>query len=145
MILAVEPTELIFSTVMIRISAVFFLIVLNHLFGFDFHDFEAYQNRYTREQVERKIKTYLEKDSAIQTDYELTSDTLILEDYILHLRKEPLAAASRKSRSLRGAKIAIDPGHFGGRYAELKQRSEEKGKEQSFHEILLKILKRRKA
>lgn len=107
----------------------YFFFVAKSLFGVDFHDFDAYQYKLTAEEVERKIKTYLEKDSLIQKFYQLKSEALYIGnckevEYILHLRTDltPVITEDKLSGSLKGAKIALDPGHFGGDFAEIEER-----------------------
>jgi N-acetylmuramoyl-L-alanine amidase len=110
---------------------IFFTIFCSYLFSWDFSDFDVYQNRFTFQEIERKIIKYLEKDPAIQKFYQLTPDALHIGDleqqqidYILHLRTQDLISSDSCSSftNLMGAKIAIDPGHFGGIYAELEER-----------------------
>ena len=98
----------------------------------DFTDFDAYQFSFTKEEISYKIKTYLEKDSQICNFYKLTEKALYIGDlashkidYILYFnnndeQKERNVKINYKN--LKGAKIAIDPGHFGGDYAKLEQR-----------------------
>lgn len=105
-------------------------LVTTGAWALDFHDFDAYQYQFTKEEMERRIQTYLKKDPEIAEFYQITSNTLIIgspqakPDYVLQLatsshqahRNEP------KRKGLQGAKIAIDPGHFGGSLAELEER-----------------------
>lgn len=107
------------------------LLFSGHLFCIDFHDFDPLQNVLTKEMVEKKIKTYLEKDPQIKRFYQITPEALYIgdfasqqTDYVLHLTTD---AHSMKSKGkckpkLKNAKIAIDPGHFGGAYAALEER-----------------------
>ncbi len=101
------------------------------LCGADFHDFDSSQYALTKDQVEKKIITYLEKEKEIKAFYCLTKETLTIGDlknahidYILHLRdfSSPSLKSVSPRSSLNGIKIALDPGHFGGAYAELEER-----------------------
>lgn len=160
----------------IRCLLIIFLILISqNILGCDFHDFDAYQLKLTTKEVERKIKTYLEKDETIQRFYRLTSQFLYIGDlehqqldYILKLKTSssilthpclgllsPLSSLQtsesqnsckipflnefskafilagithtqlykhKKSPDLKNIRIAIDPGHFGGSWAELEER-----------------------
>lgn len=117
-------------------SLLFFVFLLLPAFfwGRDYTDFDVYQKKLSRESAIIKIDSYLKKDPLIEAYYEITADTLILYDsprtqkdakveYVLHFGDQTVQAAESKKRSsLRGVKIAIDPGHFGGPYALLEER-----------------------
>lgn len=106
------------------------IFIFQSLFGIDFKDFDSYQCTVTMEEVEQKIKTYLEKDPAVRHSFQLTPQELSIQDpttkhidYVLKLRSSPAALKSHKIfKSLKGLRVAIDPGHFGGKYAELEER-----------------------
>jgi len=58
----------------------------------NFNDFKKYQFAFTKEEIENKIKTYLEKDQKIQNFYQLTDKAFVIGDisankidYILYL------------------------------------------------------------
>ena len=111
-----------------------FLILLflsTALLGLDFHDFDCYQKQLSKSYVENKILYSLEKDKKIRRFYRMTSQALYIGDfdrqqvdYILFFAdtSHPPIQRRRLKRSLQDAKIAIDPGHFGGSYAELEER-----------------------
>lgn len=111
---------------------IFALIILSKsLFCIDFHDFDPYQYKLTAKEIELKIKTYLEKDQSIQRFYHLTPEVFYIGDldheevdYILHLNTALQVPSNNQKRcnSLGNMRIAIDPGHFGGRFAELEER-----------------------
>ncbi|MCP5506319.1 MAG: N-acetylmuramoyl-L-alanine amidase [Chlamydiales bacterium] len=110
-----------------KILALFFLPL--SLCAFDFHDFDRYQNHYTAEEIRGKLEKYLEKDPSIREFYQLTPKALSIgkkgsPDYVLTLRDDPLAGSfgKQRKRSLKGLRVALDPGHLGGEYAELEKR-----------------------
>lgn len=112
------------------------ILIVKNLFSFDFHDFDPYQYKLTAEEVEIKIKTFLEKDQSISGFYQLTKDVLYIGDlahqqidYELHLNhtsqsvfKKGIAHDNRDAYyvSLENVRVAIDPGHFGGDLAEIE-------------------------
>lgn len=108
-----------------------FFICLATLSAVDFHKFDAYQNKLAYEDVRQKIIKYLEKSTDLKNFYKLTAQALYIGDidqkqidYVLYLRKNgpnPLRKNSKRN-GLKGARIALDPGHFGGAFAELEER-----------------------
>lgn len=107
------------------------ILVAKNLFSVDFHVFDTYQNKLTAEEVEIKIKSYLEKDPSIHAFYKLTPQALYIGDlthqrvdYVLYLASTSQSGHSKRLTrdSLKKVKIAIDPGHFGGALAELEER-----------------------
>jgi N-acetylmuramoyl-L-alanine amidase len=113
------------------ILAIFLLLISPNSFGYDFHDFDSYQSKLTVKEVEEKIKTYLEKNAEIKSFYRLTPEALYVGDldhqqidYVLQLNTNaPLLLDKQTAHnSLKGIKVAIDPGHFGGAFAELEER-----------------------
>lgn len=99
----------------------------------DFHDFDTYQKKLDRSYVEHKIKKYLQKDSEIENYFAVTEKGFFLysshlkktrnePEYLLAFREEGEKLRKEKKKGLAGARIAIDPGHFGGEYAELEER-----------------------
>ncbi len=99
----------------------------------DYHDFDTYQNRFDRSYVEHKIRKYLQKDSEIENYFTITEKGFFLyssplkktrnePEYVLTFTEKGEILHKEKKKSLVGAKIAIDPGHFGGEYAELEER-----------------------
>jgi N-acetylmuramoyl-L-alanine amidase len=108
-----------------------FVFMTQILLSVDFHDFDTYQWKLNNKEIERKLKTYLEKDQAIRRFYYLTPEALYIGDlahqqvdYVLHLNATlPISCDKHKTcTSLKNVKIAIDPGHFGGRFAVLEER-----------------------
>jgi N-acetylmuramoyl-L-alanine amidase len=111
-----------------------FILIHQSLSCADFHDFDAYQYKLTAEEIELKIRKYLEKDPEIKNYYHLTSQSFSLGDldhqqidYVLYLCHTPLSCCAppkknKKKEGLKNVKIAIDPGHFGGVFAELEER-----------------------
>lgn len=93
-------------------------------------DFDIYQNRVSFDTIKSRLETYLQFDSELENYYTLTSDKFILfsspddkiknnPEYIIHLGSD---ASLTVDKGIRGKKIAIDPGHFGGSFAYLEQR-----------------------
>jgi N-acetylmuramoyl-L-alanine amidase len=108
-----------------------FIVLSQSLFCVDFHDFDIYQYKLTDAEIELRIKTYLEKDQTIQRFYHLTPQAFYIGDldqqqvdYILYLNTAISISsdASKTSSGLKNKRIAIDPGHFGGKLAELEER-----------------------
>ncbi len=126
-----------------RTVSIALLLFLGPLFAHDFTDFDLYHGLYTREEIAEKITRYLEKDPQIGMYYQLTDGAFYIGDlpnqkieFILRLAQEKNAPFKRKNSGLAGAKIAIDPGHFGGIFAQIEQRivkisPEETGSEDS--------------
>lgn len=116
--------------------AFFFIGCIGQLLGVSFNDFDVYQNQLTFEEVESKIKKFLEKEPEVNRFYRLTEDRFELInpdqktiDYTLYLGSSdqktlPLTFSIFKNSSNRSKKIkiAIDAGHFGGDLARLEQR-----------------------
>lgn len=106
----------------------FFLVVFSRLWAVSFTDFDRYQGQLSREVVAEKIAKYLEKNPEIRGFYRLREGSLELGDfahgqvdYVLHFGKGE-KKKEKKKQGLKGARIAIDPGHFGGELAELEER-----------------------
>lgn len=112
-------------------------LVSSLLYSYDFSYFDCYQNRLTYEEIKIKIENYLEKDPEIKKFYQLTPEAFQVgdlehgqTDYVLHLKPASslnqtasiLPGGCVKRSDLRGMKIALDPGHFGGMFAELEER-----------------------
>lgn len=117
-----------------RIFCLISLLFFSALAAVDFHDFDLYQSRYCRGVIEERIKTYLIKDISLTAYFDLTDEALVLYsmpkntggcdiEYTLKLSgDEAEPVGSVKFSSLSGLKIALDPGHFGGPFAELEER-----------------------
>jgi N-acetylmuramoyl-L-alanine amidase len=124
-----------------------------HASGFE--DFDLYQQVYTKEQIEKKIATYLLKDPEIANYFSISEDAFLLyespeaktrgkEEFRLRFGQKSPPAKRIGKEGLKGVKIALDPGHFGGYLSRLEQRfveieSEDK-KVLSFDEGTLTLL-----
>ncbi|MCH9634443.1 MAG: hypothetical protein S4CHLAM7_11940 [Chlamydiae bacterium] len=115
----------------------------------DAHDFDAYQKTLSKEYVETKIKKALEGDAEINRWYLLTEHEFVIyaspEDKLNHRAEFTLELGSKKRPKkefppfqnphtpLKGLRVAIDPGHMGGKLAHLEEKyvhmlpNEEKG------------------
>lgn len=100
------------------------------MYSFSFQDFDSYQGRVSKEEIENKLK-YLIKAKETQNYFSLTDDAFMIyasledkqkgqEEYRLILGSSDVLPTLKKS--LANCKIAIDPGHFGGEYSHLEQR-----------------------
>ena len=116
---------------MIKIFFLLLIFASCRLAALDFSDFELYQGLFTREEISARIKAYLEKETQIGMFYQLTDDAFYIGDlanqkidFTLRLANtsSPQKKCHEESRGLQGAKIAIDPGHFGGIFAEIEER-----------------------
>lgn len=87
-----------------------------------FSDFDPYQRKLTKEQVETRIEQYLKKDDEIAKSYVMTNEALHFPDYTLYFTAEPQKVEPTLSKSFKGLKVAIDPGHLGGEYALIEER-----------------------
>ncbi|NGX38841.1 MAG: hypothetical protein KR126chlam1_00156 [Chlamydiae bacterium] len=115
--------------------SLFLLFQLCLFGGSDLSDFDGYQERWTRPEIEKKLEQFLQRDERMQNFFTLTDEVFTLYDtpisqkersveFCLKLipssKKEEGSTAKRKN--LVGCKIAIDPGHLGGKYARLEER-----------------------
>lgn len=109
---------------------IFFLFVVafsNCVFA-NFSDFDCYQGKCTRAEIEERLGMFLQKDGAIGNYFSLSNDVLKLfnseghVEYELKLTSEAAAKQIAKRQNLIGVKVAIDPGHLGGPYATLEDR-----------------------
>lgn len=118
-----------------RCIALFLLFSPTLFWGKDFSDFDLYQKKLERSSVQRRIDTFLKKEDALDLYYDLGENSLILYsgpkgqkersiEYTLHFRDQMVEwpEKSEKREGLAGVKIAIDPGHYGGLYAQLEER-----------------------
>ncbi|MDF2578290.1 MAG: hypothetical protein K0S74_1774 [Chlamydiales bacterium] len=124
----------------IFINLIFLLISLNAssslTANYNFQDFDTWQYQLTEKQLCKKLEKYLEHSKQLQNHYSLTSDKFYLyasqvdkeaniPEYSLFLNSDPTkgtASSLSSLKSLKGIKIAIDAGHFGGKYARLEDR-----------------------
>lgn len=112
---------------LLHLAALFFPCFM---YSFSFQDFDPYQGRISKEEIENKLK-YLIKSKELHNHFLLTDDAFILyasleekqknqEEYRLLFGSS--SALQTPKKSLANCKIAIDPGHFGGKYSHLEQR-----------------------
>lgn len=105
------------------------------LFGsLDFSEFDRFQEKWTRAEIEERLTHFLQKDPKLASYFTLDQESLVLYnapdwqkdrhvEYRLKLASEKKTAPKReKKHTLVGLKIAIDPGHLGGPYARLEER-----------------------
>lgn len=104
------------------------------IFGaIDFSDFEPFQEKWTRSEIEERLLLFLQKDPKVAQYLSITDGALTLYDsgdsqkdrkieYCLKLSPLQKVGKSSESKGLIGVKIAIDPGHLGGPYARLEER-----------------------
>ncbi|MBS0629239.1 MAG: N-acetylmuramoyl-L-alanine amidase [Verrucomicrobia bacterium] len=100
----------------------------------NFADFDSYQGRCTRGEIESKLGLFLQKDGGVGSYFSLTDTALTFYndaetnperevEYELKLATEGIPAEQPPMRKdLVGVKIAIDPGHLGGPFANLEDR-----------------------
>lgn len=113
----------------------FLLIFTVYSFGeeVDFHDFDGFQHQLSKEYITEKIRHFLQYSDEIENYYEVTANALAIyatpEDkalgkveYALYFGGESPSATPEFKHPLSQAKIAIDPGHFGGQFARLEER-----------------------
>lgn len=131
----------------------FFLFLIAACFGESFSEFDSYQHQLSKDYVKEKITHFLQYSKEIENYYELTDEALILyasfEDkakrnveYRLDFGAE-FPKPFQFTQPLSQAKIAIDPGHFGGKFARLEERyveMEHEGKTLYFDEGSLAFL-----
>jgi len=115
-----------------------FSFLFFHLFAFgaiDFSDFDVFQGKWTKEEIEERLNLFLQKDENLTNYFSLSEEELLLYDapitqkerhveYRLRLASKSKNKEKKKTKSkgLVGLKVAIDPGHFGGPYARLEER-----------------------
>ncbi len=110
----------------------FFTCLCTPLFSLEYQDFDEYQEKWSRAAIEEKIQGYLQKDPEIQNYFSLSDDAFCLfaspqdkqmgeAEYCLRFGTQD-KTFPKLADTVRGAKIALDPGHFGGWYARLEER-----------------------
>jgi len=106
------------------------LVLSTSLFSeVNFSDFDPYQGRCTKAEIERKLGLFLQKDGGVSNYFSLTDSSLIFYngdqevEYELKLagQENPILKGPAR-KDLVGVKIAIDPGHLGGLFAQLEDR-----------------------
>jgi hypothetical protein len=113
----------------------FFLLLTACSFGVEvnFRDFDRCQQKLSKEYVTEKIRHYLQYSDEIENYFEITANALAIyaspEDkklgkveYALYFGQEFPSFVPEFKHPLSKAKIAIDPGHFGGQFARLEER-----------------------
>lgn len=111
------------------------LLVSSALFAeVDFADFDRFQGKCSRGEIEKKLGLFLQKDGGVGSYFSLTDSALTFYndaetnpergvEYVLKLSARDGEEAKEIARKdLIGVKIAIDPGHLGGQYANLEDR-----------------------
>lgn len=129
---------------LITLLSSLFISPLNFLQAFtppqSYKEFSSYQNLLTHKELSYKIKTYLEKNAEIRNYFKLTDKAFHLysslenkeahnPEYTLLLGTDENATQSQKPFKLKdgllplkGLKVAIDPGHLGGKMAKIEAR-----------------------
>lgn len=111
----------------------FLLFIQVAILSATYSDFDRYQNKFTKDEILTKIKHYLKKDDEISNYFVVTDNVFYLysspedkianlPEYTLQLATEVQAKPSNPQQTLKGMRIAIDPGHFGGDLALMEQR-----------------------
>lgn len=129
---------------------------IGHALEVNFHDFDAYQHRLSKAYVKEKIQHHLEYQKGNPTFYEIQEDALVLfasaEDKEQGIPEYKLFFGNQKtegqktfklSKPLKEARIALDPGHFGGDLSRIEERYvslEHEGKTLAFDEGTLAFL-----
>jgi len=131
------------------------LAVSTHCFCYDFAEFDPFQGRLSKEYVARKISHYLQYSKEIENYFEIQEDALVIfaspkdkkegaYEYRLAFGDESLSPPQFNfAKPISSARIAIDPGHFGGKWARLEERyidMEHEGRSVNFDEGTLSFL-----
>jgi N-acetylmuramoyl-L-alanine amidase len=96
-----------------------------HCAEINFSDFDKFQFQTYKMKVKQRIRKYLQKDKGVESYYKIDRDSLKMLDTDGELEYELLFKKTEKeipSPLKRLPKIAIDPGHLGGKYALLEGR-----------------------
>lgn len=115
-----------------RQALIIFLLITVCSFSQEFSEFDMYQRKLSKGYVSSKIVDFLKYSNEIENYYEITEHALILyaspedkrkglPEYCLYFGKDNPETFSF-DRPLSQARIAIDPGHFGGLFARLEER-----------------------
>ncbi|MBA3723235.1 MAG: N-acetylmuramoyl-L-alanine amidase [Parachlamydiaceae bacterium] len=106
----------------------------NNLYANTYSDFDQYQNKYTKDELTKKIETYLKKDDEITNYFSFSDNEFQVfatpndkitsnPEFVLKLSSiSQQKYETRSHKKLDQMKIAIDPGHFGGCFSSLEQR-----------------------
>ncbi|MDN3505743.1 MAG: N-acetylmuramoyl-L-alanine amidase [Simkaniaceae bacterium] len=113
------------------------ILVLSQLALFgstQYSDFDGYQGKWTRGEVEERLGLFLQKEGRVASYFSIDQDQLVLYnlpdtqkdreiEYTLKFAHSKTKFEPKQRRkNFVGVKIAIDPGHFGGPYAKLEER-----------------------
>lgn len=94
------------------------------LYSNSYSDFESYQYKMTRSEVENKIAKFLLKDPKNTPHLKIEEKKVIFlgdngkEEFVLHLTDQ----SKPKNKKKQIKKIAIDPGHLGGKMSLIEER-----------------------
>ena len=111
----------------------FFLSLSIQCFSNSFNDFDHFQKQLSKEYVTQKIAHYLQYSNEIEGYYEVSEEAFILfatpedkekgiPEYRLFFGNNTPEPNLKLNQPLNRSKIAIDPGHFGGKLAYLEKR-----------------------
>ncbi|MCB1109442.1 MAG: N-acetylmuramoyl-L-alanine amidase [Chlamydiia bacterium] len=132
----------------------FLFLVSTSCYGIDFEDFAPFQGKLSKEYVREKIAKFLQYSPEIQHYFSIEEEALALfaspeakkegvSEYRLAFGVEVPGSCIGFHKPLQEMKIAIDPGHFGGEWAQLEERYidlEYQGKRCVFDEGTLTLL-----
>lgn len=118
------------------LGALVFILALPMTLCANFSDFDLYQKKVARSELEEKLALFLKKEPRLEGYFELSDEFLKIFsglptdkerklEYTLELAPTALASQGQtapQDKSLVGVKIALDPGHFGGPFAYLEER-----------------------
>lgn len=111
-----------------RAALLFLLLCFNALgVDYDYADFNGYQGKVTRAQIDKRILLYLIKSEDLKPRYRLTDQALEILDpsdkveFTLVLGDKTFVE-EKTLPPLHQARIAIDPGHLGGKFARTEGR-----------------------
>ena len=109
---------------------VFIIFLTSYVFAsYKLSDFDKYQNQKTQSALEERIKSFIKKDEAVESYYSFVDNQLHIYDaefkleYNLKLFAEAMSLAEEIQPPFKQKiKIALDPGHFGGKYSKQEER-----------------------
>ena len=112
----------------------FLLLFTVNCFCYDFAEFDPFQGRLSKEYVTHKISYYLQYSKEIENYFEIQEDALVIfsspknkkdgvSEYRLDFGDKNLPNPQfNLVKPISSVRIAIDPGHFGGKWARLEER-----------------------
>jgi len=103
------------------------------VFSATYDDFSVYQHQLSKTYVTDKITHFLQYSEEIENYFEVCEEALVLyaspedkarrnEEYRLVFGDKKPEITAKFTHPLNEARIAIDPGHFGGQFARLEER-----------------------